>query len=147
MTVKNQVHYTKEQKAVVLKLMAPLKDESITELARETGISGATLYNWRKVARAADEAVPQAINESAKISVTFTMNVLELAEYFLKKVYTVNRLNNGKVFAFLQIVRLRSSQTVKWLIKERLEAREEIRKRATKEEKALVEATALLLLR
>ena len=43
--------YPKERKEAVLKKMLPPNNRPIPVIAREEGISEATLYNWRKAAR------------------------------------------------------------------------------------------------
>jgi transposase-like protein len=43
--------HSKERKEAVLKKMMPPHNRSIIELAREEGISAATLYLWRQQAR------------------------------------------------------------------------------------------------
>ena len=46
------MRYPKELKEVVLKKMLPLHNNCFAALTKEEGISEATLYNWRKAARA-----------------------------------------------------------------------------------------------
>ena len=43
--------YSPERKEAVLKKMMPPHNRSIQQLAKEEGISEATLYNWRNEAR------------------------------------------------------------------------------------------------
>jgi transposase-like protein len=45
------MRYSKERKEAVLKKMMPPHNRSIVELAKEEGISEATLYLWRRQAR------------------------------------------------------------------------------------------------
>src|SRR5680860_1458091 len=54
--------YSEERKAAVIEKMMPPRNTSIPKLAEETGISDATLYNWRKRARLEGFAVPPTIN-------------------------------------------------------------------------------------
>ena len=42
------MQYSKERKEAVLKKMMPPHNRSIVDLAREEGISEATLYLWRR---------------------------------------------------------------------------------------------------
>lgn len=44
-------HYSPERKEAVIKKMMPPENSSLSKLSEETGISEATLYNWRKQAR------------------------------------------------------------------------------------------------
>ncbi|MVF13906.1 transposase [Ketobacter sp. MCCC 1A13808] len=43
--------YSPERKEAILRRMAPPHSTTVAEVAREEGISKATLYNWRKAAR------------------------------------------------------------------------------------------------
>jgi transposase-like protein len=50
--------YPRERKEAVLKKMLPGNSETIKALAQEEGICEATLYNWRKEARAQGRLLP-----------------------------------------------------------------------------------------
>ena len=52
------MRYPKERKEAVMKKMLPPNNKTIREIAREEGISEATLYNWRKAARAEGRLLP-----------------------------------------------------------------------------------------
>ncbi len=52
------MRYSAERKEAVLKKMLPPNNRSIREIAEEEGISEATLYNWRKAARAEGRLLP-----------------------------------------------------------------------------------------
>ncbi len=52
------MRYSAERKEAVLKKMLPPNNRSIREIAEEEGISKATLYNWRKAARAEGRLLP-----------------------------------------------------------------------------------------
>jgi transposase-like protein len=52
------VRYPAERKEAILQKMAPPMSLTIPELAEEEGISAATLYNWRKQARARGQVLP-----------------------------------------------------------------------------------------
>ena len=52
------MRYSPERKEAVLKKMLPPHNRSIRELAEEEGISEATLYAWRKAARAEGRLLP-----------------------------------------------------------------------------------------
>lgn len=51
-------HYAQERKAAILKKMAPPQSLTVAEVARQEGISTATLYNWRKVAKERGAVLP-----------------------------------------------------------------------------------------
>ena len=52
------MRYPTERKEAVLKKMLPPNNKTIKELSQEEGISEATLYNWRKAARAEGRLLP-----------------------------------------------------------------------------------------
>jgi len=52
------VRYPAERKEAILQKMAPPMSLTIPELAEQEGISAATLYNWRKQARARGQVLP-----------------------------------------------------------------------------------------
>lgn len=54
--------YSPERKEAVLKKMLPPNNRSIVALAKEEGISGPTLYNWRQQARNEGRLMPDADN-------------------------------------------------------------------------------------
>jgi len=53
------MRYSAERKEAVLKKMLPPNNRRIREIAEEEGISEATLYNWRKAARAEGRLLPE----------------------------------------------------------------------------------------
>lgn len=86
--------YSEERKAAVIQKMMPPHNTSIPELAKETGISDATLYNWRKQARLEGYAVPadgknpeqwSSADKFAVVVETASMNEAELGEYCRQK--------------------------------------------------------------
>ncbi|MFB3160192.1 transposase [Neobacillus sp. 179-J 1A1 HS] len=58
MTGKLGKRYSDEMKESILKRMMPPNNEAISKLGDETGFTEATLYKWRKDARAAGNATP-----------------------------------------------------------------------------------------
>ncbi|MDI5986427.1 transposase [Halomonas sp. M4R5S39] len=52
------MRYSPERKEAILKKMTPPMSLTIPELAEQEGISAATLYNWRKQARARGQVLP-----------------------------------------------------------------------------------------
>lgn len=88
------MQYSQERKEAVLRKMMPPHNRSIAELANEEGISEATLFNWRRKAREQGLLLPNgnssptgwssqdkfhAVLESAGLNET------ELAEYCRRK--------------------------------------------------------------
>ena len=60
--------FSEEFKYSIMVRMMPPENRSISEIARETGLSEATLYLWRKQARAKGLAVPSGEIESERWS-------------------------------------------------------------------------------
>jgi len=86
--------YSEERKAAVIEKMMPPRNTSIPKLAEETGISDATLYNWRKRARLEGFAVPadgknseqwSSADKFAVVLETASMNEAQLGEYCREK--------------------------------------------------------------
>lgn len=82
--------YSKEFKEKVLLRMMPPNNESVSHIARDSGLSEGTLYKWQKEARASGFAIPGGDKESEKWSTrdkfsivveTATLSEIELAEY------------------------------------------------------------------
>jgi transposase-like protein len=82
--------YVKERKEAVLKKMLPPNSKTIKELSIEEGISEATLYNWRKAARAQGRLLPDgdtspqgwcAADKFAAVVETAALNEAELSRY------------------------------------------------------------------
>jgi transposase len=86
--------FSEEFKYSIVRRMMPPKNESVTTIARETGLTEATLYNWKKNAKAKGMAVPGGEKESERWSTqdkfsivveTATLSEIELAEYCRSK--------------------------------------------------------------
>jgi transposase-like protein len=86
--------YSAERREAVLRKMLPPHRRSIPELAKEEGISEATLYIWRKAARAAGRLLPDGDNtpegwtsqdKFAAVLETAALSAAELAEYCRKR--------------------------------------------------------------
>lgn len=56
--------YSPERKEAVLSKLLPPYNLTVAELARQEGISPATLYNWRKQAKSEGRPVPGHTNKS-----------------------------------------------------------------------------------
>lgn len=77
----------------MMKMMPPL-NQAVSEIARETGLSEATLHQWRKQARTKGMAVPSGEQEVERWSTqdkflimmeTALLSEVELAEYCRSK--------------------------------------------------------------
>jgi transposase-like protein len=84
------MRYSAERKEAVLKKMLPPHNRSIREIAREERISEATLYNWRKAARAEGRLLPEgdqtpegwtAADKFAAVVETAALNEAELSAW------------------------------------------------------------------
>ena len=59
------MRYSAERKEAVLKKMLPPNNRSIREIAEAKVVSEATLYNWRKAARAEGRLLPDGDQATA----------------------------------------------------------------------------------
>jgi len=84
------MRYSAECKEAVLRKMLPPNNRSIREIAAEEGISEATLYNWRKAARAEGRLLPDgdqtpagwsAADKFAAVVETAALNEAELSAW------------------------------------------------------------------
>ena len=84
------MRYSAERKEAVLRKMLPPNNRSIREIAAEEGISEATLYNWRKAARAEGRLLPDgdqtpagwsAADKFAAVVETAALNEAELSAW------------------------------------------------------------------
>ena len=82
--------YSAERKEAVLKKMLPPNNRSIREIAEEEVVSEATLYNWRKAARAEGRLLPDgdqalagwtATDKFAAVVETAALNEAELSAW------------------------------------------------------------------
>jgi transposase len=82
--------YSDELKQKILVRMMPPNNESVSQIARDSGLSEGTLYKWQKEARANGYVMPGGEKESEKWSTrekfsivveTSSLSEIELAEY------------------------------------------------------------------
>lgn len=149
--------YSKEMKESILKRMMPPNNEAISQISEEAGITEATLYKWRKEARAAGNATPgdgqgseQWSSEDKFLIVmeTYAMNQSDLAEYCRKKGLYKEQIEAWRETCLS--ANGRESNKTKELnqeLKEEKKRAKSLEKDLRKKEKALAEAAALLLLR
>ncbi|HHS82257.1 MAG TPA: hypothetical protein ENJ68_01945 [Devosia sp.] len=149
--------YSEERKAAVLKKLLPPHNRSVSQVAREEGISEPTLYNWRKQAKEGGIAVPgngkqtegwSAEAKFAAVVETASLSELELSEYCRRKELYPQQIKRWREACVQgtesldeqQKQRQQDARADKKRIK-RLER--ELRRK----EKVLAEAAALLVLR
>lgn len=149
--------YSQEQKNAIIEKMMPPSNVSVAELVRQTGISDATLYTWRKQARRGGLVVPGDGKNAEKWSAqekfrvvleTVSLSEAELAEYCRKKGLYAEQIAawreaciNGNVSAadLEKSVKERSRQDKKQI--------KALERELRQKEKALAETAALLVLR
>ena len=146
-----------ELKNKIIGRMMPPTNESIRTLSRETGISEATLHQWRTQARKNGFAAPADGKESDRwspqdkfliVMQTYPMNETELAEYCRKKGLFKEQIEAWKktCLSANEQEENRTRELATELKEEKKQARR-LEKELRHKEKALAEAAALLLLR
>lgn len=149
--------YSKTFKQSIITRMMPPHSELVSTIARETGLSEGTLYNWKKKAKANGIPLPSGEQDSERWSTqdkfsvvmeTFPLSEIELADYCRKKGLYVEQVEawrdacmqaNGGIAqqasAFQKSVREKDRELKK--------LNQELRRK----EAALAETAALLVLR
>ena len=149
--------YPKERKEAVLKKMLPPSNKSIPEIAREEGISAATLYNWRKAARAEGRLMPDGDrtpsgwgsgDKFAAVLETAAMNEAELSAYCREKGLYPEQIAQWRS-ACEQANDWDRTQNQRLKAHRRADEKRiaELERDLRKKEKALAETAALLVLR
>ena len=150
------MRYSAERKEAVLKKMLPPHNRSIREIAAEEGISEATLYNWRKAARAEGRLLPDgdqtpngwtAADKFAAVVETAALNEAELSAWCRERGVYPEQIRQWRRaceeandWDRAQNERLRQARKAD---QQRLKALE---RELKKKEKALAETAALLVL-
>jgi transposase-like protein len=150
--------YSKEHKEWVVRQMMPPLNRSVPELVEATGITDATLYTWRKQARAAGAVVPgdgkQADQWSSQdkfrvVLESAGLNEAELAEYCRRKGLYVEQIKawrtacehaNGPA----KPTKTRRERDEEKAAKKRIK---QLERELRRKEAALAETAALLVLR
>lgn len=149
--------YSAERKASVLKKLLPPHNRTISEVAKEEGISEPTLYNWRTKVK--EQGYPVPGNEKntdqwsaqAKFAVVVesaTLSQSELSEYCRKKGLLVEQIQRWKQ-AFIDgslsdAEKRKQEQQASKQDKRRIK---QLEKELNRKDKALAETAALLVLR
>ena len=148
--------YSVERKEAVIRKMLPPNNRTIAALAKEEGISEATLYNWRKEARLKGRLLPEgeqspegwsSTDKFAAVLETAALSEAELSEYcrhrglFPEQVQQWRRAcEEANDWDRSQNRRLQDSRQ-----QDRQKIRE-LEKEVRRKEKALAETAALLVL-
>ena len=149
--------YSQERKEAVLKKMLPPNNMAIAELAKQEGISEATLYGWRKQARNAGQLMPNADDSPAgwssrdkfaAVLSTATMSEAEIAEYCRQQGLYPHQVSQWR--AACEQANDWDQATAKQLKETTRADRKKLKQlenELSRKEKALAEAAALLVLR
>jgi len=151
------MRYPRERKEAVLKKMLPPNNQTIKELAKEEGVSEATLYNWRKAARAEGRLLPDgdstpagwsAADKFAAVLETVALNEAQLSAYCRERGLYPEQIRQWRTACeqandWDRTQPQRLSEARKADLKRLKELERELRQK----EKALAETAALLVLR
>ena len=149
-------HYSEEFKEQTVRKMMPPNALSVAQVSRDTGVSDATLYNWRNQFRHEGKAVPadpsnpenwSGENKLAVVIETAALNTEELAEYCRSKGLYVEQVQGWReaAIAGTDTQRPLSRAERHELQQERKKSRK-LAKELRRKEKALAETAALLVL-
>lgn len=149
-------HYNEEFKEQAVRKMMPPNALSVAQVSRETGVSDATLYNWRNRFRYEGKAVPadpsnpenwSGENKLAVVIETAALNEEELAQYCRSKGLYVEQIQGWReaAAAGAETQRPLSRAERKELQLERKKSRR-LAKELRRKEKALAETATLLVL-
>jgi len=149
--------YARERKEAILKKMLPPNNRSIQEIAEEEGISEATLYLWRKEARATGRLMPDgdstpegwsSQDKFAAVVETAALGQAELAEYCRRRGIYPEQITAWRA-ACEQANDWDREQTRRAKASAQAEKNRvrELERELKRKEKALAEAAALLILR
>lgn len=150
------MRYSHERKEAVLRKMMPPHNRTIKQLAKEEGISEATLFNWRKQAREKGLLLPDgesgpegwtARDKFAAVLESAALNETELSEYCRKKGIYPEQLSQWR--RACESANDWDRENNRRLKSEKKADRQRINKlekELRRKEKALAEAAALLVL-
>jgi transposase-like protein len=148
--------YSPERKEAVLKKMLPPNNQSIAGLAKEEGISDATLYNWRQQARNEGRLMPDSDNtpegwtskdKFAAVMETAAMSEAEIAEYCRQRGLYPEQLASWRAACEQANDWHRASEKqLKIVTRADRKKVRQLEKELARKEKALAEAAALLVL-
>lgn len=146
--------YSKEFKDSIIARMLPPRNESVPELARETGIPKETLYTWRLKYRHAQgsptnhDGVAGQFSSEEKLAIvieTASLSEVELGEYCRRKGLYPEQIDGWKK-AFIQGMAARPDKTEREQVRQQNKTIKQLQSELHRKEKALAEAAALLVL-
>lgn len=150
--------YSIEHREWVVRQMMPPLNRTVPELVEATGITDATLYAWRKQARAAGAVVPgdgqQADQWSSQdkfrvVLESASLNAAELAEYCRRKGLYIEQINAWReaceqANSLAQPSKTRREREEEKAAKKRIK---QLERELRRKDAALAETAALLVLR
>ncbi len=149
--------YSLERKEAVLKKMLPPNNRSIAALAKEEGISDATLYNWRQRARNEGRLMPNSDNtpegwvsrdKFTAVMETAALSEAEIAQYCRERGLYPEQLGAWRTACEQANDWSRASdKQLKAATRADRKKMRQLEKELARKEKALAEAAALLILR
>jgi len=149
--------YSLERKEAVLKKMLPPNNRSIAALAKEEGISDATLYNWRQRARNEGRLMPNSDNtpegwvsrdKFTAVMETAALSEAEIAQYCRERGLYPEQLGAWRTACEQANDWSRASdKQLKAATRADRKKMRLLEKELARKEKALAEAAALLILR
>lgn len=148
--------YSPERKEAILRKMAPPHSISVAELARQEGISGPTLYNWRKQARNRGDVLPSNSKKPDKWSSedkfrvvieTAPLNAAEFSAYCRKRGLYPEQVESWKEACLSANAHSEAQQKQhRELHKNERKTITRLERELNKKDKALAETAALLVL-
>lgn len=150
-------HYSQERKEAILKKLLPPYSRSISDVAKEEGISESALYNWRKSLRDKGTVLPSnnitpehwsAQTKLAVVAETFSMTENELSQYCREKGLYPEQIHQWRsecMHGFMS-TKEQAAQAKKQAQSDKHEIKS-LKKELRHKEKALAETAALLVLR
>ncbi len=148
--------YSPERKEAVLKKLMPPNNLSVAVLAKEEGISDATLYNWRLQARKQGRLMPDSDNtpngwtsrdKFAAVMETAAMNQAQTAAYCREKgIYPEQLIEWREACEHANDWNQASEKKLKEATQSERKKNKQLQKELNRKEKALAEAAALLVL-
>ena len=149
--------YALERKESMVRRMLSPMNISMVELAKETGISEATLYNWRNQIGSKGEAVagnpkhPEKWSSAQKFAVvvaTASLNEAELAEYCRKKGLYPEQVKAWRAACKkANVSAAEIAQQIRTAMAAEKKRNKELERELRRKERALAETAALLTLR
>ena len=150
-------HYSQERKEAILKKLLPPYSRSVSDVAKEEGISESALYNWRKILRDSGAAMPtthsspeqwSAQTKLAIVAETFSMTENELSQYCREKGLYPEQIHQWRDECIngFSSTKAQTAQAKKQAQADKQEIKA-LKKELRHKEKALAETAALLVLR